>query len=224
MNETTPNTDRFRIFFLVLTLVNTIFAALLSGLHVDANIRADKANNESQYYALLAAHELVRLGYQTDYDLKLFANTINNAQQSTVLQLTALELEQAGEEESATRLLSHADAAQARSDEATALSMLYSDVRYAPTEPDGIPDLEAYLADQSKMSNDLVEKQNRASDAYHKWDNKADTYITVLSILALAFFLLGLAQSTDHMRLFFGISALVVMALAAVWTGFITIS
>jgi hypothetical protein len=224
MNETTPNTDRFRIFFLVLTLVNTIFAALLSGLHVDANIRADKANNESQYYALLAAHELVRLGYQTDYDLKLFANTINNAQQSTVLQLTALELEQAGEEESATRLLSHADAAQARSDEATALSMLYSDARYAPTEPDGIPDLEAYLADQSKMSNDLVEKQNRASDAYHKWDNKADTYITVLSILALAFFLLGLAQSTDHMRLFFGISALVVMALAAVWTGFITIS
>jgi hypothetical protein len=193
-------------------------------LHVDANIRADKANNESQYYALLAAHELVRLGYQTDYDLKLLANTINNAQQSTVLQLTALELEQAGEEESATRLLSHADAAQARSDEATALSMLYSDARYAPTEPDGIPDLEAYLADQSKMSNDLVEKQNRASDAYHKWDNKADTYITVLSILALAFFLLGLAQSTDHMRLFFGISALVVMALAAVWTGFITIS
>jgi hypothetical protein len=224
MNETAPNTDRFRIFFLVLTLVNTIFAALLSGLHVDANIRADKANGESKYYALLAAHELVRLGYQTDYDLKLFANTINNAQQSTVLQLTALELEQAGEEESATRLLSQADVAEARSDKATALSLLYSDARYAPTEPDGIPDLEAYLADQSKMSSELVEKQNRASDAYHKWDNKADTYSSVLSILVLAFFLLGLAQSTDHTRLFFGISALVVMALAVVWTGFIMIS
>jgi hypothetical protein len=224
MNETTPNIDRFRVFILILTLINTIFAALLSGLQVDANIRADKANGESQYYALLAAHELVRMGQQTSYDLKLFANTINNAQQSTVLQLTALELEQAGDEENAARLLSQADVAQARSDKGIALSMLYSDPRYAPTEPDGIPDLEAYLADQSKTPNDMVAEQNRAADEYHKWDNKADTYITVLSILAIAFFLLGLAQSTERMRVFFGISALVVMSFAAVWTGFILIN
>jgi hypothetical protein len=219
-----PKPDRFRIFILVLTLLNTIFAALLSGLQVDAGTRADKANGESQYYALLASHELVRMGEQTGYDLKLFANTLNNAQQSTVLQLTALELEQAGEEESAARLLSQAEVAQARSDKGIALSMLYSDPRYAPSEPDGIPDLEAYLADQSKTPTELVEKQNRAADEYHRWDNKADTYIAVLSILAIAFFLLGLAQSTEHMRLFFGISALVVMSMAAVWTGFILIA
>jgi hypothetical protein len=224
MNETTPDTDRFRLSILVLTLVNTIFAALLSGLQVDANIRAEKANGESQYYALVAAHELVRLGYQTDYDLKLFASTINNAQQATVLQLTTLELEQAGEEENAARLLSQAEVAQARSDKGIALSMLYSDPRYAPTEADGIPDLEAYLADQSKAANDLVAEQNAASDEYHRWDNKADSYIAVLSILAIVFFLLGLAQSARRMRLFFGISALVVMVLAAVWTGFILIA
>jgi hypothetical protein len=46
-------------------------------------------------------------------------------------------------------------------------------------------------------------RQNTASDDYHKWDNKADAYIAVLSILA--------------------ISALVVMSLAAAWTGFILI-
>jgi hypothetical protein len=224
MNESAPSQDRLRVFLLVLTLINTIFASALSGLQVDANSRADKANRESQDYAVLASRELVRMGHQGDYDLELFANTINNAQQATVMELTALELEEAGDDESAAKLRSQAQIAQARSDKGVSLSLLYSDSRYAPTEPNGVPDLEAYLADQIKLSNELVAKQNAASDAYHRWDNKADSYIAVLSILAIAFFLLGLAQSAVRMRLFFGISALVVMILASVWTGFILIS
>jgi len=226
MNETTatPNTDRFRVLILVLTLLNTIFAAALAGLQVDANIRADRANRDSQYYALLMANELVRVGHQSAYDFELFTTTVKDAQQSLVMGLTALELEQDGEEESAAKLQSQSEVAQARSDKGIALSRLYTDPRYAPTEPDGIPDLEAYLADQSKTPNDLVAKQNTATDQYHRWDNKAGSYIAVLSILAIAFFLLGLAQSTAHMRLFFAISALGIMALAAAWTGFIVIS
>jgi hypothetical protein len=226
MNETTatPNTDRFRVLILVLTLLNTIFAAALAGLQVDANIRADRANRDSQYYALLAANELVRVGHQSAYDFELFTTTVKDAQQSLVMGLTALELEQDGEEESAAKLQSQSEVAQARSAKGIALSLLYTDPRYAPTEPDGIPDLEAYLADQSKTPNDLVAKQNTATDEYHRWDNKADSYIAVLSILAIAFFLLGLAQSTARMRLFFAISALGIMTLAAAWTGFIVIS
>ena len=50
-----------------------------------------------------------------------------------------------------------------------------------------------------------------------------DVAIAVLSILAIAFFLLGLAQSTSLMRLFFAISALGIVFIAA-WTGFILIS
>jgi len=226
MNEgiRATNTDRFRVLILVLTLINTIFAAALSGLQVDANIRADQANRDSQYYALLAANELVRVGHQSAYDFELFATTVKDAQQSLVMGLTALELEQDGEEESAAKLQSQSEVAQARSEKGIALSLLYADPRYAPAEPDGIPDLEAYLADQSKTPNDLVTKQNTATDMYHSWDNKADSYIAVLSILAIAFFLLGLAQSTTRMRLFFAISALVVMFIAGTWTGFIMVS
>ena len=229
MNETvvatpTRNTDRFRVLVLVLTLINTIFAAALSGLQVDANIRADRANRDSQYYALLAANELVRVGHQSAYDLELFATTVKDAQQSLVMALTALELEEAGKKESAEKLVSQSEIAQARSNKGVSLSMLYSDPRYAPSEPDGSPDLEAYLADQSKGPNDLVAKQNAATDGYHSWDNKADSYIAVLSILAIAFFLLGLAQSTSRMRLFFALTALGVMLLAAAWTGFIMIA
>src|SRR5919198_4800780 len=160
MNETTPNPERFRTLILVLTLLNTIFAAALSGLQVDANIRANNANRDSQYYALLASNELVRLGHQSAYDLKLFADTLKDAQQSTVMELTALELEKSGNKDSAARLRSQSEVSKARSEKGVSLSLLYSDPRYAPNEADGVPDLASYLADQSKSPNDLVAKQN----------------------------------------------------------------
>lgn len=224
MNETLPNTDRFRTLILVLTLINTIFAAALSGLQVDANIRANNANRDSQYYALLVSNELIRLSQQSAYDLELFANTVKDTQQSLVMEFTALELEKNGEDENAARLRSQSEIAQARSEKGVSLSLLYSDPRYAPSEPDGIPDLEAYLADQSKSPNDLVTKQNEATDAYHQWNGKADSYVAVLTLLVIAFFLLGLAQSSIRIRLFFASSAVVIMLIAAVWTGYIIIA
>lgn len=224
MNETTPNTERFRTLVLVLTLINTIFAAVLSGLQVDANIRANDANRDSQYYALLAANELVRIGHQSAYDLELFANTVKDTQQALVMEFTALELEKNGDKDNAARLRSQSEIAKARSEKGVALSLLYSDPRYAPKEPDGIPDLEAYLADQSKSPNDLVAKQNAASDAYHQWSTKGDAYVAILTVLAIVFFLLGLAQSSARMRLFFALSALVVMLIAAAWTGYVLVA
>jgi len=224
MNETTPNTGRFRTLILVFTLINTIFAAALSGLQVDANLRANNANRDSQYYAMLATSEPVRLGQQSAYDLKLFADTVKDAQQSTVMELTALELEKNGDKESAARLRGQSEISKARSEKGVSLSLLYSDPRYAPTEKDGVPNLKAYLADQSKSPNDLVAKQNAATDAYHKWNGKADSYVAVLTVLAIAFFLLGIAQSSVRMRLFFAISAVTVMLIAAVWTGYIMIA
>jgi hypothetical protein len=140
------------------------------------------------------------------------------------MEFTALELEKNGEDENAARLRSQSQVAQARSEKGVSLSLLYSDPRYAPAEPDGLPDLEAYLADQSKTPNDLVAEQNAATDEYHKWNAKADSYIAVLTVLAIAFFLLGLAQSGVRMRLFFAISAVAVMLVAAAWTGYIMIS
>jgi hypothetical protein len=224
VNESTPNPDRFRTLVLVLTLINTIFAATLSGLQVDANIRADSANRDSQYYALQASNELVRSGQQSAYDLELFANTVKDTQQSLVMEFTALELERNGDKESAARLRSQSKISQARSEKGVSLSLLYSDPRYAPTEPDGMPDFQAYLADQSQSPNDRVAKQNAASDAYHKWNGKADAYVAILTVLAIAFFLLGLAQSSARLRLFFAGSAVVIMTLAAVWTGYIVIA
>lgn len=224
MKETTLTPDRFRIVILVLTLINTIFAATLSGLQVDANIRADEANRDSQYYALLGADKLVQLGHQSAYDLELFTNTLKDTQQSLVMEFTALELEQKGNEDSAAQLHSQSRIAQARSEKGLSLSRLYTDARYAPSEAGGAPNLDAYLVDQTKPANDLVEKHNAATDEYHKWNKKADGYVTILTLLAIVFFLLGLAQSTSRLRFFFAASALVIMFIAAAWTGLIMIA
>lgn len=224
MNEAPPNIDRLRVIILALTLINTIFAAALSGLQVDANIRADKTNRDSQYFALLAANELVRIGHQNAYDSELFTNTVKDTQQSLIMGFTALELEQKGENESAAKLHSQSQVAQARSEKGTALSVFYSDPRYAPATEDDLPNLEAYLLDQMKLPNDLVVKQNTATNEYHRWSKKADGYVAVLTVVAITFFLLGLAQSTTRLRLFFAISALVIMFLAAAWTGLIMIA
>lgn len=224
MNAAIPNPDRWRIVILILTLINTIFAAVLSGLQVDANVRADKANRDSQYFAQLVANELVRIGLQNAYDSEVFTNTIRDTQQSLVMEFTALELEQKGADESAAKLRSQSQIAQARSERGIALSLFFSDPRYAPASEDDLPDLETYLLDQMKLPNELLIKQNAAADEYHKWSKKADAYVAVLTIIAITFFLLGLAQSTTRLRLFFTVSALVIMFIAAAWTGLIMIA
>lgn len=119
---------------------------------------------------------------------------------------------------------SQSEVAKARSEKGTSLSVFYSDPRYAPTKADATPNLDAYLVDQMKAPNDLVAKQNTATDEYHKWNKKGDAYVAVLTVIAIAFFLLGLAQSTSRLRLFFAISALAIMFIAAAWTGLIMIS
>ena len=224
MTQATVPTNRSKTFVLVLTLLNTIFAAVLSGLQVDANIRANDANRDSQYYAVLVSDELIREGQQSAYDLKLLTTIVRDTQQSLVLGFTALELEQDGNDARLADLQIQSQVAQVRADTGKSFSRFYSDPRYAPTEEGGEPILNTYIADQFQAAKELTAKQNTAADDYQKWNSKADAYVAVLTILAIAFFLLGLAQSTERMRLFFAVSALVITLGAVLWTGFIIIA
>jgi hypothetical protein len=47
--------------------------------------------------------------------------------------------------------------------------------------------------------------------------------VAVLTLLAIVFFLLGVAQSTQRMRLFFAVSASVIMLISMTWTFLILI-
>lgn len=223
MTEATPKTEAWKGVVLVLTLINTVFAALLSGLQVDAGIRANNANRDSQYYAALASSELVRQGHQSSYDFQTFAAVLKTTQESLIFGFTALGMQQNGDETAAKNFQTQSAISQAQADAARKFSILYNDPRYAPDQPDSMPNADTYVADQAKIANGIVAKQNAASDEYQKWNKKSDSYVAVLTLLAIVFFLLGVAQSTQRMRPFFAVSASVILLISVTWTLFVLI-
>ena len=211
--------ERYKTLIVVLTLITTVITAMIATLQADANIRANNANRDSQYYAILVSGELVRSGLQSSYDLNTFSKVLLEKQTALMMQFTALQSEQSADKLGTALNNISALAAQARADKLINFSIFYTDPRYAPKTTDGLPDAEAYLADISDEANKILEKQNAAADEYHKWNNKSDAYVGVLTVIAVAFFLFGLAQAVKgRMRLVFAVFGLVILLAASAWT------
>jgi len=100
---------------------------------------------------------------------------------------------------------------------------LYNDPRYAPDQPDGLPNAQTYIDDEAQTVNEIVTRQNAASDAYQEWNAKSDAYTAILTLLAIVFFLLGVAQSTHRMRPFFAISGSLIMLISIAWSVLVVI-
>jgi hypothetical protein len=214
--------ERWKKLALSLTLINTFLTAIIAGLQVDASIRADGANRDSQYLALQVSAALITSGLQGNYDFSTYLEFLKNSQESLVMNFTSLDPELQRSEAAITNLTLQAAVAQARADRARALSIFFTDPRYAPSSEDQAPDFLAYLADTNAEAEDLVTQQNAASDAYHRWDSKSDAYVGVLSVLAIAFFMLGLAQAVAQQpRLVLALFALGLMAMGSLWSAFI---
>jgi len=226
VTESTPqpavpsqNPDRYKVLVVVLTVVTTVVAAIVAGLQADANIRAAVSNRDSQLYAIQAAGELHRQGLQSAYDMTVLAGYIKDMQEATILQLTVLQQQEEGSLQEAADSELRAAVAGARADAARRFSTFYADPRYAPDSPEGTPDMQAYLDDAYVTANDLVAQQNAAADEYNRWSRKGDTYTSVLAVLAVAFFLFGLAQAlSPRLRLLFAAFGLVALAAAGLWT------
>jgi hypothetical protein len=194
--------DKYKTLIVILTVFTTVLAAVLAALQADASIRADIANRDSQYLAIQASGELHRTGLEANYEFNVFGDYLKNLQEATVLQLTALEQEQKGNDEAAKATNELAAIAQAHADAGMKFSALLSDPRYAPQGGDDImPKADQYITDLSAKPNEIVAQQNEAADAYSRWNRKADSYVTALTILAVAFFLFGLAQAVRNARM-----------------------
>ena len=206
----TENTERYKNLIVVLTVFTTVLAVVLAALQANASIRADIANRDSQYLAILASGELQRAGLESNYEFSVLGDYLQNLQEGTVLELTALEQETSGKEDAAQASREIAALSQARTGIGEKFSILYTDPRYAPQNDDDLPKAEQYLTDIFEKANEIVAQQNEATDEYHNWDRKADLYVTALTIIAMAFFLFGMAQALKDARLrltfaFFGI-------------------
>jgi len=211
--QESPVSEKYKSPIVLLTVLTTVLAAILAALQADANIRADIANRDSQYLAIQASGELHRAGLEANYEFNVFGDYLKNLQEATVLQLTALEQEQKGKDQAARDTKELAVIAQARADAGMKFSALFTDPRYAPQGDDLLPKAEQYIIDNSAKANEIVARENEAADAYARWNRKSDSYVTALTILAVAFFLFGLAQAVRkaRMRLAFGLFGLVVI-------------
>ena len=209
----TESSERYKNLIVLLTVFTTVLAAVLAALQADANIREGVASRDSQYLAILASGELHRAGLESNYEFSVLGDYLQNLQEGTVLEITALEQETAGVEEAALASREIAALSQARTSIGEKFSILYTDPRYAPQNDGDLPRAELYITDVFERSNEIVEEQNKAADDYHKWGRKADLYVTALTIIAVAFFLFGLAQALKETRLrlifaFFGIAVI----------------
>jgi hypothetical protein len=217
-SKASPNPERWKAMIIILTMINTILVATVAGLQTDANIRANDANRDSQYYAVLTSGELHRIGLQNNYDMNTFARILDNGQRSLVMGLTSIEQLQNGDEAGAALSTLQEQVAKAQSEADTKFSIFYQDPRYAPKSAYAQPDLQKYLDDSNAKALELLASQNSAADAYKIWSGKSDSYVAVLTILAIAFFLFGIAQSVNpRLRLLFAGFGIVVIVLGVGW-------
>jgi hypothetical protein len=214
-----PGAERWKRLAIFLILVNTAFTAMVAALQADANIRASQGARDAQYYSILVSGELLRTRVQSDYDLGRYSDFLLAGQQANILEYTALQLQFAGDERGYQDLLARSQVARARADRVKALNVFFTDPRYAPPDELTAPDMQAYLDDLSARADEMVRQQNEASDRYHRWNDKADAYVAILTILAIAFFLLGISQTVQPgLRLLFAAFAALVMAIGLAWT------
>jgi hypothetical protein len=156
----------------------------------------------------------------SNYEFTVYGQVLKDLQETTVFQLTALEQQGRGENDLAKSTLVQADAAQARTNMGNKFSVFNTDPRYAPKADGEAPQLEAYLKDSNAKANELVASQNQAADDYKLWNNKSDAYVTILTVLAVAFFMFGIGQAVKvtYMRLVFVIFGSLVILFCGAWT------
>jgi hypothetical protein len=210
--------ERGKTLVLLLTLLNMVLVAAISALQVDATVRANQANRDSQYYAIQVTGSLVQTSAQSDFDLNTYSKWLTDTQQALVADYSALQRHSANDQQGYEQLTFESLIYQAQAGQAKTLSILLTDPAYAPASDQASPDMSAYLSDLNATSLALVQKQNNASDAYHRWSNKSDSYVALLTVLAVAFFLLGVAQmSRPNVRLLFSAFAIGVMGIGILW-------
>jgi len=218
MSEKTIDSERGKSLIVVLTVATTVLVAITAGLQAEASLRASSANRASQFYAIKIAGELQRSGLQGNYDMGIFVSTLQDRMQSTILELTAQQMQSQGNTAAANAALLQAEVAQARAGSYQAASILYTDSRYAPASADGTPDASRYLTDLHAAAQDLLAKQNATSDEYNKYTAKSDAYTGVLTVLAIALFLFGLAQAVSPgLRWLFALFGVLGVVSAILW-------
>jgi hypothetical protein len=174
--------DKFNKIVAVCIAVVTLIATVMAYLQGDASARDDKANRDSKRYSIEAFGKQVsgdarvnfdfNTAYQTYYEMSLLSTSAENRDDAAA-----------------------AKRYQTMMEETKNLSPLLNSPYYNPASTDepNIAKYEAdtYLVDITRLRENFI----AASAVKDGWDYKANTYILLLTLLAVALFLFGLSST-----------------------------
>jgi tetratricopeptide (TPR) repeat protein len=212
MNDTTPQTssffndeERFKQIVSILIAVVTVITAVVGLLQNDAGSRDDRANRVAQDFAFQAMGQRISGVARAGYDR---GDAYRNLSELAALATSA---ENAGDDAAAQRYLAVAE-------EITQLSPLLAPPYFDPAV-DGQPNLAKYEAETYLVNvTGLAERSAAWFAVKQAWDEKANTYVVHITILAVALFLFGLALTlSSQVRWIFVIAGLVISLIAVGW-------
>lgn len=190
----------------VLIAVVTLIAAIVAYVQSDAGGRDDQANRDGMRYMLEA------FGGQVGGDARV--NFDYNVAYQAYYEYNLLSASTANREDE----LASGNYAKLADDMVTLSPMLNSP--YYDKAADEAPKVSTYEADTYLVKiTSLLEKFTAASNVKDAWDNKANTYVVHLTMLAVSLFLFGLstAISNGKTRWVFAGGGTVITVIAVIW-------
>jgi hypothetical protein len=203
--ENTSASETFKRITAIAIATVTIIAAVVAFLQTDADARGTRANRDAQRYAIEALGTRASGGSQVDY------GWYGAAQAYYALNSLALTAIQSDDQQAAERYRSVRD-------KLTALSPLLQEPYFDP-EGGFYPDRTSYAADVYLVqATELSELYNASSTLNNDWDDKANTYIVHLTLLAVALALFGLSTTPDDWtRWIFAGAATLIVSVTVIW-------
>jgi hypothetical protein len=176
-------TRRFNAIAVTLIALVTLLSAVAAFLQNDAANRQSSAARDMQRYAAAQLAVSLQVQQAQNYDAAVQRDWLNYAYERTLLLDTGLE----------------ADAARAdHLAELMRLTAGFSPMLQAPYLDDpisGAIDLPRYYADQEYEPTYWQQRREAASLLNDIWNTKSATYVTVLTLFAVALFLFGIAAT-----------------------------
>ena len=218
MVDETPR-NRFEYVVAVLMMVATLLGVTVSFLENQASVREDGAARAAEVYAIQTMAGIVQNGYRSDYEAGLVYDSISFGELSLARQFGQLTAWQQGEGELAAELEHEAGRLEAMRQALLPHSTLLSDPRYAPQGDGNLPDFSRWMDDGMAPILELLALQNASVEERDSWRAKATTYVSILTLSAVALFLYGLSLVTKRrVRLVFALVGLVLTIGSALWT------
>lgn len=179
-----PDNKRFNAIVVTLISIVTVASALTAFLQNDASSRSSTAIRDGQNFAVRQMEAALQAQQRQNYDSFVHQQWSALAwERSLLLQKT----DNSTAAQTADRL--------ANLMQLTAGFSPLTSPPYLDDPLSGSPDLARYYAEQEYAPTYLRERRDAAVREGNAWSNKASTYVTVLTLLAVSLFLFGLATT-----------------------------